>query len=278
MIPVTNFSSLFAGNPGTTHATFGTPLEWNMPNPRRKPAKRAASASARSARTAKANTSSSPAPRTRQTDASSCGAGMANPKTNRYCSTNRIPLSRKACGARSPRRPNRSVTAAKPNCCRTTARPQWYGSGTKDAEQGLITGLQKSLGQLVKPRDPALRARPKPPHLVERREPEQRRLHAEMEAGPDAARALHAPAPERRKRRLDDGRQQPQQARIHLQTGGRRHLELPRQGEQRNRRKRLLGRIRSDQGRPDRAVGADRPHRTARAPSTRAKAAGSRTP
>ena len=33
VIPVTNFSSLFAGNPGTTHATFGTPLEWNMPNP-----------------------------------------------------------------------------------------------------------------------------------------------------------------------------------------------------------------------------------------------------
>ena len=29
---------------------------------------------------------------------------------------------RKACGARSPRRPNRSATAAKPNCCRTTAR------------------------------------------------------------------------------------------------------------------------------------------------------------
>ena len=33
VIPVTNFSSLFDGNPGTTHATFGTPLEWNMPNP-----------------------------------------------------------------------------------------------------------------------------------------------------------------------------------------------------------------------------------------------------
>ena len=41
--------------------------------------------------------------------------------------------------------------------------------------------------------------------------------------------------------RLDDGRQQPLQARIHLQTGGRGDLELPRQGEQRNRRKRILG-------------------------------------
>ena len=32
VIPITNFSSLFSGNPGTTHATFGTALEWSMPN------------------------------------------------------------------------------------------------------------------------------------------------------------------------------------------------------------------------------------------------------
>ena len=57
VIPVTNFSSLFSGNPGTTHATFGTPLEWNIPNPfAGEPEEAGGLSIRRSAPTAKANT------------------------------------------------------------------------------------------------------------------------------------------------------------------------------------------------------------------------------
>ena len=119
------------------------------------------------------------------------------------------------------------------------SKTQWYGTGTKDAEQGLLTGLQKSLGQLVKLEIPAP-GTPNPPHLVSGGNPNKGDFTIKWKPAPTLRARFHPPAQEPR-RHVDDRRHEPQQARIHLQTGVRRHLELPRQGEQRNRRKRLLG-------------------------------------
>ena len=115
----------------------------------------------------------------------------------------------------------------------------WYGPARKDAEKGLITGLQKSLGQLVKLEIPAP-GTPEPPKLVSGGNPNKGDFTLKWKPAP-TLRARFTLQHQNAKRRLDDGRHQPQQARIHLQTGGRRDLDLPRQGEQRNRRKRLLG-------------------------------------
>ena len=240
VIPITNFSSLFSGNPGTTHATFGTPLEWSMPNPNAEGSEEAAGLSIRQIR---ANGEGeyliiASTPNSADTVFQIWGWD-GEPEDEPVLLNASIPLVAEGVWARSTRRPNRSATATKLKSCRTTVRRPGTAPAPKTPKRDSRQASRRISVVCCRSRSRHRYARTA--ESRQRRQPQQRRLHDEMEAGADAAGALHAPAPERRKRRVDDGRQQPQQARIHLQTGVRRDLELPRQGEQRNRGKRLLG-------------------------------------
>ena len=91
---------------------------------------------------------------------------------------------------------------SKPEVLQDNSKTVWYGPGTKDAEKGLTVGLQKSLGRLITVQIPAP-GTPNPPHLVSGGNPNKGEFTHQMEARADPAGAVHAPAPERRKRRLD---------------------------------------------------------------------------
>ena len=245
VIPVTNFSSLFNGNPGTTHGTFGTPLEWNLGGL----TIRQIRANGEGEYLILASTANS------SDTVFQLWGWDGEPEDEPVLLNSSIPLVEEGTWDAITSTPEPIRNGDAPEVLQDNSKTTWYGPGTKDAEKGLTVGLQKSLGRLATVRDTGSGDAQPAAHLG-RDESQQRQLHRQMEAGADAPCEVHAPRAERGKRWLDHGREQPEQTRIQLPPAGRGDLELPGQGEQRNRRKRLLGRIRSDQGRP---------HRTARA-------------
>ena len=201
-------------------------------------------------------------------------AGTATPKTNRSCSKHRSPAwSPKAPGRASSRCPNRSPTATKSNSSRTTATPTWYESQLT-SKNGLTEGLQKDLGRLFTIEIPA----PAPSG----------RPHLQSGTNPNAGKFTirWKPSPTLRARFL----LQHQNAKggwitVASNLSNREFTFNPEtegtwnyqgQGEQRNGRSRILGRIGSHQGRPHAAGNADRERLEAH-PTTRAAAAGTKT-
>jgi hypothetical protein len=146
MVPVTNFSSLFGANPNTTtHATFGTPLEWNLGGLA-----------------------------IRQLRANGEGeylivAGTANSESNVFqvwgwdgeAEDEPVQLTEtitpveegvwdSITSAPSPIRNGDEIELLEDN-----SKTVWYGAGTNDAEKGLTLGLQKSLARLETTQIPA---------------------------------------------------------------------------------------------------------------------------
>ncbi len=165
VIPVTNFSSLFNGNPGSTHATFGAPLEWNMPNTKAE----AGEATGLSIRSIRANGEGEYL----------IIASTANSKDSLYqvwgwdgepedepvLLNSELPIIAEGVWGAITATPEPIRNGSEAELLQDDGKTQWYGPGTLDAEQGLTVGLQKSLGQLVKLEIPAP-GTPNPPHLV----------------------------------------------------------------------------------------------------------------
>jgi hypothetical protein len=166
VIPVSNFSSLFGGNPNTTtHATFGTPLEWSMPNPKAEEGE----ATGLSIRSFRANGEGEYL----------IIAGTASSSSNIFqvwgwdgetedepVPLNAgIPIVEEGVWDAITSTPEPIRNGDTPEVLSDNSKTVWYGPGTKDAEKGLTIGLQKSLGRLVTVEIPAPGI-PHPPHLV----------------------------------------------------------------------------------------------------------------
>ena len=146
VIPVTNFSSLFAGTPNL-HGTFGTPLEWNMPNPLSEPEApglsiRQISVNSEGEYLILAGTSSS------KTNVFQIWGWDGEPEDEPVLLNSEIPLVEEGVwdsftSTPEPIRNNDEIEMLQDN-----SKTNWYETGAKDAEQGLTIGLQKSLGRL----------------------------------------------------------------------------------------------------------------------------------
>lgn len=166
VIPVTNFSSLFNGNPGTTHATFGEPLEWSMPDTEAE-AGEAAGLSIRSIRAngegeylIVASTAGS------KDNVFQVWGWDGEPEDEPVLLNSEVGanVAEGVWGAVTST-PRPITNGSEAELLQDDSKTQWYGEGTKDAEQGLNLGLQKSLGRLVKLEIPAP-GTPSPPKLV----------------------------------------------------------------------------------------------------------------
>lgn len=166
VIPVTNFTLLFGGNPNvTTHATFGTPLEWNMPNPKAE-AEEATGLSIRQIRAngegeylILASTASS------ASNIFQVWGWDGEPEDEPVLLNASIPLVEEGVWDAITSTPEPIRNSDEVEVLQDDSKVVWYGPGTKDAEKGLTVGLQKSLGRLVTVQIPAPGI-PKPPHLV----------------------------------------------------------------------------------------------------------------
>jgi hypothetical protein len=149
VIPVTNFSSLFGGNPNTTtHATFGSPLEWSMPNTHSEP-----EAPGLSIRQIRANgegeylilasTASS------ASNIFQVWGWDGEPEDEPVLLNKEIALVEEGVWDSITSTPEPIRNNDEIEVLQDDSKTVWYGAGTKNAEKGLTTGLQKSLGRLV---------------------------------------------------------------------------------------------------------------------------------
>ena len=185
----------------------------------------------------------------------------------------------KACGTRSTRCRNRSPTATKSKSCRTTARRPGTAPAPKTPKRVCTTGLQKDLGRLFPVEIPAPGA-PEPPNVVERGDPEQRRVHDQLEAGVDAARDGSRSSTRTPRGGWTHGRHGLSKREYTFKAGnpeaeGTWNYRVKR--EQRNRRKRLLGGIGTRSRSTATAPYTPTATAVARARLTPATAAGTRT-
>ena len=155
VIPVTNFSSLFTdGNPGTTHATFGTPLEWNL--------------GGLSIRQIRKNAEGeyvivASTPNSSDTVFQLWGwDGEAEDEPVLLNAS--IPLVAEGVWSGLPSVPEPIANGDGVEVLQDNSKTVWYGPGTKDGEKGLTPDLQKDLGRLITVEIP-LPGTPNPPHL-----------------------------------------------------------------------------------------------------------------
>ncbi len=154
VVPVSNFSSLFNGNPGITHATFGTPLEWNL--------------GGLSIRQIRANAEGEYLVLTSTANSSDTVFQVwgwdGEPEDEPVLLNAAIPLVAEGVWDAITSTPVPIANGDGVEVLQDNSKSVWYGPGTKDAEKGLTTGLQKSLGRLVTVEIPAP-GTPNPPHL-----------------------------------------------------------------------------------------------------------------
>ena len=154
VIAVSNFSSLFDGNPGTTHATFATPLEWNLGGL----SIREIRANAEGEYLIIAGTANS-------SDTVFQLWGWDGETEDEPVLLNAsIPLVAEGVWDSITATPDPIANGDGVELLQDNSKTVWYGPGSKDAEKGLTTGLQKSLGRLVTVEIPAP-GTPNPPHL-----------------------------------------------------------------------------------------------------------------
>ncbi len=158
VIPVTNFASLFTdGNPGTgTHASFGTPLEWNLDG--------------LSIRTIRKNAQGEyvlVASTANSADTIFQLWGWDGESEDEPVVLNAsIPVIGEGVWDAITSTPEPIRDGDQVEVLQDDSKTVWYGKGSKDAEKGLITGLQKSLGRLVSVEIPAPGISG-PPHLTD---------------------------------------------------------------------------------------------------------------
>jgi hypothetical protein len=165
VIPVTNFSSLFGGNPGTTPATFGTPLEWSIPNPFAAEPEEPGGLTIRSFRANGEGEYLIIASSANSSDKRFEVWGWdGEPEDEPVPLNEEVPQVAEGVWGAITSTPEPIRNGSEAELMQDNGKTHWYG-GSKDAENGLITGLQKSLGQLVKLEIPAP-GTPEPPKLV----------------------------------------------------------------------------------------------------------------
>jgi hypothetical protein len=140
VIPVTNFSSLFGGNPNTTtHATFGTPLEWKLGE--------------LSIRQIRANGEGEYLILTSTASSASnvfqVWGWDGETEDEPVLLNESIPLVEEGVWDAITSTPEPIRNGSEAELLQDNSKTVWYGPGTKDAEKGLTVGLQKSLGRLV---------------------------------------------------------------------------------------------------------------------------------
>ena len=155
VIPVTNFSSLFTdGNPGTTRATFGTPLEWNL-----------GGLSIRQIRKNAAGEYLILASTPNSSDTIYQLYGWdGEPEDEPVLLNSSVPLVAEGVWDAITSTPEPIANGDGVELLQDNSKSVWYGAGTKDAEKGLTVGLQKDLGRLLPVEIPAPGI-PNPPHL-----------------------------------------------------------------------------------------------------------------
>jgi hypothetical protein len=156
VIPVTNFSSLFEGNPETsTHATFGAALEWNL--------------GGLSIRQIRKNAAGEYVIITSTANSSDTIYQLwgwdGEPEDEPVLLNSSIPLVAEGVWDSITSVPEPIASGDAVELLQDDSKVVWYGPGTKDAEKGLTAGLQKSLGRLVGVEIPAP-GTPNPPHLA----------------------------------------------------------------------------------------------------------------
>ena len=156
VIPVTNFSSLFTdGNPGTTtHATFGTPLEWSLGGLTIRQIRRNAAGEY----VIVASTANS------SDTVFQLWGWDGEPEDEPVLLNSSIPQVAEGVWDAITSVPEPIANGDEVELLQDDSKVVWYGPGTKDAEKGLTTGLQKSLGALI-PLEIPLPGAPNPPHL-----------------------------------------------------------------------------------------------------------------
>jgi hypothetical protein len=147
VIPVTNFSSLFTdGNPGSTHATFGSPLEWNL--------------GGLSIRQIRKNSEGeyvlvASTPTSADTVFQLWGWD-GEPEDEPVLLNAALPQVAEGVWSPLPSAPEPYIANGDElEVLQDDSKVVWYGPGTKDAEKGLTAGLQKDLGALFPVEIPA---------------------------------------------------------------------------------------------------------------------------
>ena len=154
-IPVTNLPSLVNnGNPGTTRATFGTPLEWNL-----------GGLSIRQIRKNAAGEYLILASTPNSSDTIYQLYGWDGETEDEPVLLNSsVPLVAEGVWDAITSTPEPIANGDGVELLQDNSKSVWYGAGTKDAEKGLTVGLQKDLGRLLPVEIPAP-GTPNPPHL-----------------------------------------------------------------------------------------------------------------
>ncbi len=162
VIPVTNFSSLFTdGNPDTeVHASFGTPLEWHL-----------GGLTVRTVRKNAAGEYVLVASTASSADTVFQIWGWDGETEDEPVLLNaEIPQEVEGVWDAITSTPEPIRDGDQVEVLQDDSKTVWYGKGTHDAEKGLITGLQKSLGRLLSVEIPAP-GTPNPPHLSQGKTP-----------------------------------------------------------------------------------------------------------
>jgi hypothetical protein len=158
VIPVTNFSALFTdGNPGTTHATFGAPLEWNLGGLSIRQIRR--NAAGEYVIVASTATSADTVFQLWGWD--------GEPEDEPVLLNAAIPQVAEGVWSPMPSVPELIANGDGVELLQDDSKVVWYGPGTKDAEKGLTAGLQKDLGRLITVEIPPPSGPPQPPHLLQ---------------------------------------------------------------------------------------------------------------
>jgi hypothetical protein len=156
VIPVTNFSSLVTdGNPGTAvHATFGTPLEWNL-----------GGLTIRQIRKNEQGEYLIIASTANSSDTIYQLWGWdGEPEDEPVLLNASIPLVAEGVWDSITATPEPITNGSTAELLQDDSKSYWYGAPAKDAEKGLTVGLQKQIGRLVGVEIPAPGA-PAAPHL-----------------------------------------------------------------------------------------------------------------
>ncbi|HEY0517286.1 MAG TPA: hypothetical protein VGD00_09205 [Solirubrobacteraceae bacterium] len=161
VIPITDFSSLVNGTPGTK-ATFGTPLEWNL-----------AGLSIRQIRKNAQGEYLVIAGTPDSSDTLYQLWGWDGETEDEPVLLNAsIPLIAEGVWDAITSTPEPIANGGAAELLQDDSKVVWYGPGTKNAEKGLIVGLQKELGRLITVQIP-LPGTPAAPHLSQGATPNQ---------------------------------------------------------------------------------------------------------
>lgn len=172
VIPITNFSSLPTGGPGTK-AGFGSPLEWNL--------------GGLSIRQIRRNADGEYLIVAGTADSSDTLYQLwgwdGEPEDEPVLLNASLPPAAEGVWNTITSTPDPIVNGGSAEILQDDAKTIWYGTGTKSAEKGLVAGLQKSLGRLFSLQIPAP-GTPAAPHLSASSTPNQGRFTLRWKPAP----------------------------------------------------------------------------------------------